>query len=242
MSGTPDLQQGYSHLKIPFLFNSTYFDSIDLADCIVYYPFWNTTSFNYYGCDDGWCHSEFYTSYQGRFILTAPTLCLSYRLHVANCYLSDTTIDDVISFRNYNPYFEGYNAIDNWACLHLNFMPKSEYLPGDANMYLGLWPPQTMGSDVIYMSHYFMGMLNQPCLIDGFWASADINGDCIIMGSDVKLVRYFKGEDFISFCPAYFPAWLTSEDIPDEPPVGWPPCETPSIFDEGKGESSGSVK
>jgi len=85
------------------------------------------------------------------------------------------------------------------------------YLMGDANMSLGLWPPSVIGSDVTYMSHFFMGMYNPPCLIYGFWASADINGDCMIIGSDaVKLVRYFKGKDVISFCPAYPPLWSSS--------------------------------
>jgi len=102
-----------------------------------------------------------------------------------------------------------------------------EYLPGDINMNLGIWPPLVIGGDVTYLSHYFMGMANPPCLIDGFWASADVNGDCVIMGSDnVKLVRYMKGLDVISWCPDYEPIWQTQSKAQNAgEPVGWPNCE-----------------
>ncbi|MCD6161790.1 MAG: right-handed parallel beta-helix repeat-containing protein [candidate division Zixibacteria bacterium] len=100
------------------------------------------------------------------------------------------------------------------------------YLPGDINMANGLWPPQVIGADVTYLVNYFKGLpASQPCLIDGFWCSADANGDCIVMGSDVtRLVGYFKGTADIKYCVNYVPAF---PPIPDDPPAGWPNCETP---------------
>ena len=105
--------------------------------------------------------------------------------------------------------------------------PGYEYLPGDANMYNGSWPPEIIGGDVTYLVNYFRGFLSsQPCLLDGFWASADANGDCSVIGSDVtKLVNYFSGFGVISWCPDYEPAWLTPGDFPAEAPDGWPDCE-----------------
>jgi hypothetical protein len=101
------------------------------------------------------------------------------------------------------------------------------YLPGDVNMYNGIWPPAVIGSDVTYLVGYFRGVpANQPCLLDGFWASADANGDCNIIGSDVtRLVNYFRGIGDIDFCPEYPPAWITPDDPPQEMPEGWPNCD-----------------
>ena len=105
--------------------------------------------------------------------------------------------------------------------------PGYEYLPGDVNMAKGIWPPAVIGSDVTYLVNYFKGShVSQSCLLDGFWASADANGDCIVMGSDViKMVNYFRGNPHssISYCPEYEPCW---PPIPDDAPSGWPNCET----------------
>ncbi|MCP4580937.1 MAG: hypothetical protein GY839_04925 [candidate division Zixibacteria bacterium] len=102
-----------------------------------------------------------------------------------------------------------------------------EYLPGDANMYNGIWPPMVIGGDVTYLVSYFRGPVTAPpCLLDGFWASSDANGDCVIIGSDVtKLVNYFRGQTSLSYCHEYPPAWLTTDDCPTEAPPGWPNCE-----------------
>jgi len=54
------------------------------------------------------------------------------------------------------------------------------YLPGDVNMALGIWPPTVIGGDVTYLVGYFIGGGQASCNLDGFWASADINGDCTI--------------------------------------------------------------
>ncbi|MCP4582767.1 MAG: right-handed parallel beta-helix repeat-containing protein [candidate division Zixibacteria bacterium] len=101
------------------------------------------------------------------------------------------------------------------------------YLPGDANMANGAWPPSAIGSDVTYLVNYFRLFPScQPCLIDGVWCSADANGDCNIMGVDVtRLVSYFRGLTTVGFCPEYPPVWLTSDELPAEPPDEWPNCQ-----------------
>jgi hypothetical protein len=70
-----------------------------------------------------------------------------------------------------------------------------EYLPGDVNMYGGTWPPAAIGGDVTYLVNFFRGLpTSYSCLLDGFWCSADANGDCNVIGSDVtKLVNVFRG-------------------------------------------------
>jgi hypothetical protein len=99
------------------------------------------------------------------------------------------------------------------------------YLPGDANMSNGQWPPRIIGGDVTYLVGYFRG-INGPCLIGNFYNSADVNGDCVIIGSDVtRLVSYFRGTATLDHCADYTPAWLTPDDCPAEMPDGWPGCE-----------------
>jgi hypothetical protein len=100
-----------------------------------------------------------------------------------------------------------------------------EYLPGDANMINGQWPPKIIGADVTYLVGYFRG-INGPCLVGGFFNAGDANGDCRIIGSDVtRLVSYFRGLSAISHCADYPPAWLVPDDCPTEAPDGWPNCE-----------------
>jgi hypothetical protein len=100
-----------------------------------------------------------------------------------------------------------------------------EYLPGDANMINGQWPPKIIGADVTYLVGYFRG-INGPCLVGGFFNSGDANGDCNIIGSDVtRLVSYFRGLSDIAHCADYTPAWLIPDDCPSEAPDGWPNCE-----------------
>lgn len=105
------------------------------------------------------------------------------------------------------------------------FREDYEYLPGDVNMINGNWPPQVIGGDVTYLVTYFRGIVS-ACNLDGFWCSADANGDCQVIGSDVtKLVGYFRGNTDIVWCPDYPPAWPTPDDLPVEAPVSWPGCE-----------------
>jgi len=113
-----------------------------------------------------------------------------------------------------------------------------EYLPGDVNMSGGTWPPGATGPDVTYLVNFFRGVpTSVPCKFDGelglFWASADANGDCNIIGSDVtKMVNVFRGIGGMQYCgdgegdPAsYEPCWPTAPDIPGTMPDGWPNCE-----------------
>jgi len=113
-----------------------------------------------------------------------------------------------------------------------------EYLPGDVNMFVGAWPAAYLSGDVTYLVNYFRGIASSvPCKMHNplapspdpspyYWASADVNGDCKLIGSDVtKLVGVFRGLYDPSYCPDYPPAWLTPADLPAEPPLGWPNCE-----------------
>ena len=103
------------------------------------------------------------------------------------------------------------------------------YLPGDANMNNGAWPPAVIGSDVTYLVNFFRGLTANPaCLLDGFYASADVNASCTVIGSDVtRLVNFFRGSGVIEYCPAYEPLWHNTGELPAEPPAGWPNCNAP---------------
>ncbi|MCP4582314.1 MAG: hypothetical protein GY839_11930, partial [candidate division Zixibacteria bacterium] len=116
---------------------------------------------------------------------------------------------------------------DSLAIMWFKGQSGYEYLPGDVNMATGVWPPMAIGSDVTYLVNYFRGLETNPaCLLDGFWGSADANGDCIIIGSDVtKLVNFFRGQTAIIYCPNYEPLWLSTDDLPPSAPTGWPNCE-----------------
>jgi len=105
------------------------------------------------------------------------------------------------------------------------------YYPGDVNMFVSAWPPAATGPDVTYLVNYFRGFeTSQSCLLDGFWCSADANGDCNVIGADVtKLVNVFRGIGNIGYCADHPPAWLTPDDFPTEAPSGWPNCETAPI-------------
>ena len=104
-----------------------------------------------------------------------------------------------------------------------------DYLPGDANMNNGAWPPAVIGSDVTYLVNFFRGLTANPaCLLDGFYASADVNASCTVIGSDVtRLVNFFRGSGVIEYCPAYEPLWHNTGELPAEPPAGWPNCNAP---------------
>jgi hypothetical protein len=105
------------------------------------------------------------------------------------------------------------------------FIDSYDYLPGDANMPNGIWPPAVIGADVTYLVNYFRA-ISGPCLLDDFYCSADVNGDCLVIGSDVtRLVNYFRGLSDIVWCPDYEPCWPTPDDLPADMPSGWPNCE-----------------
>ena len=103
--------------------------------------------------------------------------------------------------------------------------PGYAYLPGDANMAAGIWPPVVVGGDVTYLVNYFRGLVPH-CKLGGFYAAADVNGTCSVNGSDVtKLVNYFRGMGDKEYCPDYEPLWLSPADVPTEAPAGWPNCD-----------------
>jgi len=125
------------------------------------------------------------------------------------------------------------------------------YLPGDVNMYVGVWGgaggPRRQSSDVTYLVNFFKGNPIAPCYLYNanytgtapspgfFWASADFNGNCKVQSSDVtRLVNLFKGaipeEEILRYCgydqpdqENYFvPLWPNAGD-PGEatPQAGW---------------------
>ena len=99
------------------------------------------------------------------------------------------------------------------------------YLPGDANMMAGQWPPRWLGNDITYLVFYFRG-INPPCNLDGFYAAADFNGNCSITGADVtSMVGAMRGLSPHGYCNDYIPAWFSSEDFPEDPPENWPGCD-----------------
>ena len=112
-----------------------------------------------------------------------------------------------------------------------NLFVSYAYIPGDANMYNGVWPPAVIGSDVTYLVNFFRGLTTNPaCLIDGNYMAADVNGSCTVIGSDVtRLVAYFRGQGIIEYCPDWPPAWLVPDDFPAHSPLVWPNCDEPLI-------------
>ncbi len=101
------------------------------------------------------------------------------------------------------------------------------FLLGDANMYYGAWPPRRIGNDVTYIVNYLSVIeACKPCSINGAWGSGDVTGDCRVLGSDVsRLVSYFRGFIGLDYCPMIPPQWSNGNEVPDEMPEGWPPCE-----------------
>jgi len=92
-----------------------------------------------------------------------------------------------------------------------------EYIPGDANMTEGNWPAELTSADVTYLVNYFR-RLNAGCSFEGFYAAADANGDCKVIGNDVTyLVNYFR---------SWLPPPDGCPDFPHIPPVeeNYPAC------------------
>jgi len=73
------------------------------------------------------------------------------------------------------------------------------------------------------MSPLSVARLSLPFLLDGFWASADVNGDCSVIGSDVtRMINYLRGVGTPEYYPDYEPAY---PPIPPSAPSGWPNCD-----------------
>ena len=159
-----------------------------------------------------------YTNYNGVYeILEIPEG--AYDISFSRGGYFDTTVIDVSFTRG------------DTTRLDVQMIPKPtlEFVPGDVNMYFGIWPPVVIGSDVTYFVNFFRG-IGDACELDGFWCSADVNGDCLIIGSDVtRLNGSFRGNRTLLYCPDYPPAWPTPDDLPDEAPDGWPNCDPPAV-------------
>ena len=106
----------------------------------------------------------------------------------------------------------------------VSFVELYDYLPGDANMAYGQWPPRVDIADLLLLINYFRVYPGEICLIDGFFAPGDVNGSCVVIGSDVaRLVNYISsGIGVLEFCPDYPTAWPDEESLPPERPPGWP--------------------
>jgi len=200
---------------------------------------------DYYGTSISWdvyCFfaiKEIMSPYDNpAFTSLVPELNVHFYVHVDdNPWLIGDTTCLMVAHGPYNYY--GANACDttgsiNYSTIVLNacytfveLVEPYQYVPGDVNMAVGQWPPHPGLSDVTYLVNYFRGLpSSQQCLINGLWASADINGDCLIVGSDVTyMVNHFRGINDIRFCPNYPPAWPSEEDAPAEMPDGWPACD-----------------
>ena len=141
-----------------------------------------------------------------------------------NVYLSGSTYSS--NFPRVHPYDGSYNG--NADVFLAKFrMGGYDYLPGDVNMSEGNWPPGPFSNDVTYLVNAFRGLPSSTaCNFDGFWASADPNGDCAMLSNDVTfLVNFFRGLNALDFCDDYPPAWPTPADLPPFAPPGWPNCE-----------------
>ena len=140
-----------------------------------------------------------------------------YDLTFYHMNYADTAVDSILATA-------GDTAEVN---LGLRFLGYA-YYPGDANMFYENWPPKRINNDVTYLVNFFRGLTPcVPCSLDGFWASADVTGDCQVMSSDVsRLVAYFRHMAEIEPCPDYPPQWHIPSDVPENPPDGWPGCET----------------
>jgi len=239
-----------AELHVPLATEDTYFDSLlSSTEGQYYYPLteWETAGFDEpYGSPpnpEGWSSESFVGL--ADLVLPDPWLnfdipakILTFMVRVVNdsLLIGDTVacvglgghpedwpwrVGDTLSSGYYS------NIIHINEVTFVSGPDLYEYRPADVNMYFGLWPPHVFGSDMTYLVNYFRGMEgNRPCLFDGFWASADANGDCLVIGSDVtRLLSYFRGTAFYTYCPDYEPAWKDLSEVPDIMPAGWPNCE-----------------
>jgi M6 family metalloprotease-like protein len=170
-------------------------------------------------------------------------------------YNVDTLSYTYTGATNGNMYYFEAIAVDSAGNYEiLNLAPECStyvsvagfaYLPGDVNMHNGVWPPApVVGADATYLINFFRGFTtSQVCFMNNpsapvlwpsgqpgpyFWASADVNGDCQIIGADAtKLINYLRGNGTISWCVEYDPLWHNTGELPGSAPPGWPNCQTP---------------
>jgi hypothetical protein len=241
-------------LSFPLGINNAYLTTFDGYSCQIHYPFshWDSKSFGNLNEDymtdstgstwDSYSFTgfaELSPPYNSPLLhndpVDPPILGLTFVVEVKD----DSTLDGQIVPDAIGPGQDPISGPANMGdpyggpgyCLYQIFSSmrfvRHLYLPGDANMAAGVWPPSVIGGDVTYLVNYFKGApANTGCMNNGFYASADANGDCLVIGGDVtRLVNYFRAEADISWCPAFAPAWPTPDDLPPDPPPGWPYCE-----------------
>jgi len=230
-----------------------YLDQFDHLGCRLFYPLseWAIATFVNYNDDThpthpnppgyhsltflGWARDGTNTS-PPLLHCEIPAHIMSFRVHAANDenLIGYTYCDAMVAGMDFiggasnagdSTGGGGYPMDMSFACVR--FVEGYEYLPGDVNMYVGQWPPRAIVGDVTYLVNYFRALpTSHACFLDGFWASADVNGDCQVIGSDVtKLINYLRGQTDLSYCPDYPPSWFFSSDLPEDPPPGWPGCE-----------------
>ncbi|MCP4581997.1 MAG: hypothetical protein GY839_10285 [candidate division Zixibacteria bacterium] len=239
-------------LMFPLGINSAYIDSFDELSCQLHYPLtvWDYKGFGSFNDDymmdiggntwdsySFWGRDEGPPPYDEDPLHTEPgdppILGLTFGVIIADEHdlsgqiISDAIgpgLDPVYGPANIGDYQggPGYRYFQIFSSL--SFVDY-QYLPGDANMPSGLWPPAVIGADVTYLVNYFR-TTSDPCLMESYYAAADINGDCLVIGSDVtRLVNYFRAEAEISWCPDFAPAWPTPDYLPPDAPIGWPNCD-----------------
>ena len=189
---------------------------------------WNSTA------DPNPDHTVFYDliiSTDDQFVDTVVVYDLVDANYMFSDPLPDDPVDDEYCWKVRAHDLWGESIFSEQTFTFTYTSPGYQYLPGDANMYNGAWPPAVIGGDVTYLVNYFRSSpASQPCLLDGFWASADANGSGDVIGSDVTyLINYLRGGASPQYCPDYPPAWPTPGDLPAEAPSGWPNCDTPSV-------------
>jgi hypothetical protein len=176
-----------------------------------------------------------YTNDMGQYILYVfpPN---TYSVSFEHADYQDTTVTDVVITSG------GITVLD------VEMTPAVtcfNYLPGDVNMYNGVWPPNpVVGADATYLINFFRGFTtSHACYMNNpsapvlwpngqpgqyFWASADVNGDCQVIGADVtKLINYLRGSGTLSYCVEYEPCWHNAGEVPGSAPGDWPNCQTP---------------
>lgn len=175
---------------------------------------------SYFDANSGWQTNVTY-----EFKLEFQPYFFNVKVSLNDSILWDTSVSDSaytygqFGFYNFSQEMVVYSGFKDTLLFN--------YLPGDANMATGGWPPAVIGSDVTYLVTYFRGVVTNPaCMLSGFYAAADVNGDCRVIGSDVtRLVNYFRSQGIIEPCPDYPPTWVIPNDCPEIAPVGWPNCE-----------------
>ena len=218
------LYYGYDGcLPNPPLATDAYYDS--LAGCMYWYGSSSNPDGGYWRIYPR-CGSDFYSAME-----PIGACCVE-----GECVATNTEAECAVLGGN---WFIG-ESCDNFQCPSEGY----EYLPGDANMYNGSWPPNVIGSDVTYLVNFFRGLPTNPaCNIDGNYMAADVNASCSIIGSDVtRLVNYFRGSGAIEYCPDWEPAWHNSGELPEDAPAGWPNCDAPIVNTRTLNPQTGSTK